>query len=535
LFIARENLGSLLRLISLPHVSLGVRRAITTFADDGASADLIAVVAVAGRDRRFDRLSSIMSLAEVQKRLEKERHMPFRGLKLTRQDLEWLLQHHAPSTADLPRSFYRWRLRAEAVRLDLRGAILDGEDLSDLSLAYVVFGIVSDDPRLSYAELTSPPVASLRHCFFQNTDLRGADMQRVEAMHADFRDARLDGVDFARAKLAHSRFDRQKLDGAFFHGACLDGASFNDARLRRAIFVQASLSWASFHDADLGQANLADSRMHACNLVRAHLEGASLRNTHLEPQDDANAVDGAILSAAFLDDATDLRGTILARDSDGAAAHLGNVRWNGADITPIDWSNVKLLGEEADVREARVDTTEPLEHVRFTFLGMFVNRKSAEVSREETRLAMLATRQIAALLRSQGLRAPADAFAYRGHRMERRLLREQGRYLTTAASWLLDLFTGYSYRPLRIIGWYLFVVTAWALFYYSRAGGAPTPVDSALLGDAVAASVGALMGRGATPEAMVSGARAAATIEGILGLFFEVSLIIAFTQRAFGR
>ena len=64
-----------------------------------------------------------MSLAEVRKRLEEQPHMPFRGLKLTREDVEWLLRHLARPLG-LPASFSRWRLRREAVRLDLRGAVV---------------------------------------------------------------------------------------------------------------------------------------------------------------------------------------------------------------------------------------------------------------------------------------------------------------------------------------------------------------------------------------------------------------------------
>ena len=85
-----------------------------------------------------------------------------------------------------------------------------------------------------------------------------------------------------------------------------------------------------------------------------------------------------------------------------------------------------------------------------------VKDKDARIS--DFRAEVRAHRQLAVVLREQGMSKVADHLAYRAQILKRGVWRQQGRYLKLSGSWLLALLAGYGYRPLRRVLVYLLLI-----------------------------------------------------------------------------
>lgn len=198
---------------------------------------------------------------------------PYKGMKLSRADVEWLL-----STHENRRGPVDWSDESQRGRqgLDLRGADLRSVNLSGLPLA-----------RMS---------GGGRHWTY------GTIEQHEVAL------SRLEGVSFAYAHL--------------------EGASLAHSHLEMADLSSAHLERADLYRARLEGAWLAGAHLEGTGLKEAHLEGASLSSAHLE---------GANLRNVFFDHETKLKamklgnrelGTALLVDVHWGDVNLAVVRWS---------------------------------------------------------------------------------------------------------------------------------------------------------------------------------------------------------------
>jgi hypothetical protein len=283
----------------------------------------------------------------------------------------------------------------------------------------------------------------------------------------------------------------------------LSGASFFAVNLRGVDLRYADLSGAFFYQADLSGADLWRARLSGAFLGGAHLNGASLR-------------------MARMDAATDLSRATL----DGQTL-LGDAVWNGVPVTRLNWADVATLGDEQRAWQTLDDQGKPKD--RATRLRHFEN-------------AVLANRQVATLLRSQGLNEHADRFAYRAQILQRAVLRRQGEPGRVFGSWLLDVIAGYGYKPMRSVWTYMAVIVAFAAVYFSVANFAITPFlptrsTSLVWYEALVLSISSFHGRGLFPSALTLGDPVAilAAGEAIIGLLIEITFIATFTQRFFAR
>jgi hypothetical protein len=127
------------------------------------------------------------------------------------------------------------------------------------------------------------------------------------------------------------------------------------------------------------RANLSGANLNRANLSRARLFQAILSGAHLRfARLDATAA----LGATRLDTHT----------------LLADVVWNGAPLTRLNWQDVTVLGDEYVARQPK--------------------DKEGKCKDKTTRLgdyaeAVLANRQVATVLRSQGVNEHADRFAFR--------------------------------------------------------------------------------------------------------------------------
>jgi hypothetical protein len=137
---------------------------------------------------------------------------------------------------------------------------------------------------------------------------------------------------------------------------------------------------------------LIRARLEGAVLTDADLEGADLRGAHLEEVHLLRAcVARANLQRVFFNLVTNLDRTAFS-NAKGESAFLAGVHWNGVDLSMVDWSTVKVLGDESKARQQK----KPEGSV-----------KSKDERLQEYEKAVRANRQLATELQSQGLNEDA--------------------------------------------------------------------------------------------------------------------------------
>lgn len=318
--------------------------------------------------------------------------------------------------------------------------------------------------------------------------------------------------------------ERANLRGAWMAEIDLSGMLLRRADLRGANLVRARLGQIDLVDADLSGADLGHADLSGANLTWTNLSGAHLREANLSKTWLIFAtLEGARLARC------DLRGAVLRHARMDAATLLGNVTldrhtqlrdiaWHGASLTQIDWTRTPRLGDEDDGQYVSAEHGGRNAHLPSRWEG-----------------AARTYQQLAVTLRDQGMSDPAARFAYRAQMLQRRVLRHQRHYLRASGSWLLDLISGYGYKPMRSLITYLLVIGLFAVGYYLL-GGNVNPALSPL--DALIFSVTSFHGRGfAAGEAVTlhNPLTIMAAGEAVLGLLIEIVFIATFTQRFFAR
>jgi hypothetical protein len=289
------------------------------------------------------------------------------------------------------------------------------------------------------------------------------------------------------------------------------------ARLAGANIYQGRLEGVYLANSRLEQADLRSAHLEQAQLYAVHLEGANLREAHLE---------GADLHGAFVDSQTQLHRATLSSSAYGSLL-AADVSWEGANLAVLSWRNVQPLGEEVRARSVK---------------GADGARKQRSTRVSEYETAVRANRQLATAMRRQGMNEDADNFAYRAQLLQRRVLVRQGRLGASFFSWVLDLISGYGYKPLRSVATYLLVILSFATAYFALTNFALTPFLSSHSSplawyEAIVLSISSFHGRGLFPSGLSLGDPIAilAASEAIIGLLIEITFIATFTQRFFAR
>ena len=356
---------------------------------------------------------------------------PFKDVKLSRADIEWLLARHENGHGTIDWSgVYQHKHEG----LDLRGADLRQVDLHGLPLICMRGGLW--------------------------TEWIGATLEQR---------------DMARVNLENANLSSANLEGAYLSNAYLERANLRSAHLEKA------------------------------DLYKAHLEGADLSRTHLE---------GTSLRGAFFDVASNINEASLGNEKLGFAL-LADVHWDDVNLSVVDWTRVKMLGDENEAQRPKRWDGE-------------VKKKDERIG--DYRMAVRAYRQLAVKLQAQGLNEESVNFAYRAQLLQRVVFWKQRKFGQYLFSLFRDLLAGYGYRPERSFLAYLLVIVVFMVTYH---------VLSPQLAwkEALVVSMTAFHGRGfffstfspSDPLAFVS------AIEALVGLIIEVTFIATLTQRFFGR
>jgi uncharacterized protein YjbI with pentapeptide repeats len=506
---------------------------------------------------------------------------PFKDVKLSRADVEWLIAMHEQS--EYAQQTGENGKQALPIGLDVRGADLSAVDLSALPLAGLRAGLSLDESRHATIEQSKAAAANLTRADLSYAQVQRAHLSWVLLHETVLVETHLEGADLGKASLKQ----------AILAGTHLEGADLTKAHMEGATLLEAHLEGASLRGAFLESANLFEAHLAGVGLMEAHLEGANLLSTHCEgktlskeehqrlctwmPRFPAS-LPAADLRGAFLNTHTRLDG-IHAGDEQHGYIALADVHWGDVNLTVLDWSKLKRLGDEtltlppSLVEEETEPTGErglpaPVERAIDKMLRAqevsdvvvnyvlrspalmgklqerIVQRKKTppetqkQRQRERFLIAVRANRQLAVVLRTQGLNEAADRFAYRASVLQRRVLRQSGirSYGSYLFSWFLDILAGYGYKPGRTLIAYLSTILCFALLYYVLGLTTAEHLAHPLL-SAIVISLIAFHGRGFLPGGFLPTLPMAlcAACEAVIGLTIELSFIATFTQRYFGR
>jgi uncharacterized protein YjbI with pentapeptide repeats len=418
---------------------------------------------------------------------------PFRGMKLSRADVEWLLATH-----ENRRGPVKWEDETQRGRegLDLRGADLNHTDLRNLPLSCLRGGLNKKDWGETTVEQSSMAGVCLEGADLRQAHLEGSILRRAHLEHASLRWAYLDHADLHLAYLEHARC----------YGAHLEQASLKAAHLEYA--------------------DLERTYLMGADLSKAHLEGANLDKAHLKAHLGEGKVDPADLRGAFFDGATSLNEVILG-DQASHFPLLADVHWNDVNLALVKWAAVHMLGDEFNARQRKTGNAK-------------MRNKIKRLGEHEE--AVRANRQLATALQAQGLNEDAARFAYRAQILQRTTFRLQmlrpkvklRQRLQSLGKWLfsgfLYLIAGYGYRLGRSFFTYLLVIGTFMALYLR--------LDPHLVWyEALVVSMTAFHGRGFSPSTFTPGdpLSIASAVEAFVGLLIEVTLIATLTRRFFGQ
>ena len=409
---------------------------------------------------------------------------PFKDVRLSRADVEWLLITHEQGRGPIEWSDPSQR---ERQGIDLRGANLQHVNLQGLPLARLRGGLTKEEWVATTLE---------------QRELAGVHLERAD------------------------------LSKAHLEGALLRGAFLQSATLRATLLEQAVLFYAHLEQAYLRQAHLEGA-----NLMYACLEGAYFRKAWLT---------GADLRHAVCDNATNLEKVTLA-DKKWGCVLLADVLWDDCNLAVIDWRYVIPLGDEARARALPLHDghvrsfKEKYNHLDTYQSAVRAYRQLANAMRaqgmneEAVPFAYRAQKLQRKVLWRQAVWGDVEVDLLQAERQKElweRVWKLRWRTLKFGGfffSCFLDVLSGYGHKPGRSLLIYLLTIAVFATCYLVFGRLAPL--------EALIFSVTAFHGRGFFPGpfALSNPVTALAALEAVVGLFIEISFIATFTQRFFGR
>jgi Uncharacterized low-complexity proteins len=184
---------------------------------------------------------------------------PFRGMKLSRADIEWLLATHEDGRGPVI-----WNDESQRRRngLDLRGVDLRGEDLSRLPLARIRGGLRFDEWERATPEQRDWASIHLEHCNLFWVHLNQAKLRNSHLEDTNLSWAHMEGADLCAAHLESANLWRTHLEEVHLIGAYLAKANLREVHLEKARLENILLSdelgiGPQMADAQLDDTNLA--------------------------------------------------------------------------------------------------------------------------------------------------------------------------------------------------------------------------------------------------------------------------------------
>ncbi len=208
---------------------------------------------------------------------------PFRGTKLSRADVEWLLATHENGRGPVDWSDENQRQRAG---LDLRGADLIQADLERLPLSNLYGGLDRSQWCKATKQQSNMAAVILREANLREAHLERATLRRAFLEDAFLLEAHLEQADLTSAHLEGTNFYQAHLEGASLRRAFFDIGSF----FYEVFLGNEKMGWVSVLDTRWGNANLSTVKWSHVELLgeeygaRQKMRGNRLKNrvTRLE-------------------------------------------------------------------------------------------------------------------------------------------------------------------------------------------------------------------------------------------------------------
>lgn len=153
---------------------------------------------------------------------------PFKDVKLTRADIEWLLATHEEGRGPI---FWSSDNNRNRVGLDLRGADLRQINLRRLPLAFMRGGLNLDEWLRATEEQRNMAAVQLQGAYLRDAQLQGAYLRSAQLQGAYLRVAQLQGAHLREAQLQGVDLSRSDLDGATLDRVTLSDETYGSVRL----------------------------------------------------------------------------------------------------------------------------------------------------------------------------------------------------------------------------------------------------------------------------------------------------------------
>src|SRR6266852_5006719 len=212
---------------------------------------------------------------------------PFKDIKLSRADIEWLLATHENGRGPVDWSDEK---QHERRGLDVRGADLRQAHLRGLPLAYLRGSLHWGDWNESTQEQRDMAKVLLSGANLSRAHLESADLREVHLEGANLRKAFLEDADLRGAHLERVKLHFAHLTETHMREAHLEEADLSEAYLERARLVDAILSdekhiGPRLVDAQWGTANLAVVNWSHIHLLGEEYWAREKKNNNGEKKD----------------------------------------------------------------------------------------------------------------------------------------------------------------------------------------------------------------------------------------------------------
>ena len=169
------------------------------------------------------------------------------------------------------KAWNKWRDKNPNINPELAGVQLSYFDLDGINLAR------ADLRRVNLSH------GSFRNSYFQNADLRGANLNELHLLSSCLNSANL-----SNASLSYSWLNKAELIEANLHKASLKDVCFSSANLSKANLAGANLSRIDFREANLNRASLekvmiSDSLVYGASFWQTNLNETKLENVYISP------------------------------------------------------------------------------------------------------------------------------------------------------------------------------------------------------------------------------------------------------------
>jgi uncharacterized protein YjbI with pentapeptide repeats len=164
---------------------------------------------------------------------------PFKGVELSRADVEWLLATHEQGRGPV---YWNDESQRERKGLDLRGASLQQVNLDNLPLARLQAGLGENEWLEASEEQRMQAGICLQGASLRKTRLEGASLSAAQLEEANLYRAQLKETELAHAQLRKADLYRAQLEITNLSGAHLEDATLRSALLKETYLPDAILS-----------------------------------------------------------------------------------------------------------------------------------------------------------------------------------------------------------------------------------------------------------------------------------------------------